>query len=171
MPGQRSDSNISARAAKCYREEQINGLSQKELILMLYDGAIKFAGDARAAIEKRDYVESYKLIVRGRDVVTELLRILDLERGGDVARNLKRLYVYMIGRLTEVNFTKEVRLLDNVIDILQNLRSAWADLDFDAAAAESPARDTAKHSDAGTLVSSSAHRNQSDMSRLLSVTA
>ncbi|RJP72594.1 MAG: flagellar export chaperone FliS [Candidatus Abyssobacteria bacterium SURF_17] len=135
MDDRRKNDTVHARAAKCYREEHVNGLSQKELILMLYDGAIKFSSEAKEAIERKDFVQSYKCIVKARDIVAELLRILDVEVGGEVAQNLQRLYVYMIGRLIEVNFTKETRLIDNVVDILRKLRSAWAEIDFQQALA------------------------------------
>jgi flagellar protein FliS len=126
---------VTQKAAKRYREEHVNGLSQKELILMLYDGALKFTTEARDSIEKKDFATSYKAIVKARDIVTELLCILNVDQGGEVAVNLQRLYIYVIGRLTEANFTHEVALLDNVLTILQNLRSGWAELDFDKALA------------------------------------
>jgi len=160
----------SSKAAKSYREEQVSGLSQKELILMLYDGAIKFASEAKHAIESNDYVRSYNLIVRARDIVTELLRILNMEKGGDVAKNLRRLYVYMVGRLIEVNFTKEVRLLDNVIDILQNLRSAWAELDF-AEAMASAALNDGQNGENGNGADPAVTQQLTHNSRLISITA
>ncbi|GAB4345121.1 MAG: hypothetical protein Kow0099_25130 [Candidatus Abyssubacteria bacterium] len=156
----------SERAAKRYREEQVNGLSQKDLILMLYDGAIKFASEAKEAIGAKDYVRSYRSIIRARDIITELLRILNMEKGGDIAMNLQRLYVYMIGRLIEVNFTKETRLLDNVLYILRDLRSAWAAIDFQAAMAE-----VTSQRDGGNGRGKAPLRQLADNSRLLSVTA
>lgn len=161
---------VSTKAAKRYREEHVNGLSQKDLILMLYDGAIKFTSEAKGSIERKDYVHSYKSIIRARDIVTELLRILKLEEGGEVAKNLQRLYVYMIGRLIEVNFTKEIRLLDNVLDILQNLRSAWAEIDFEKALADAAPANRSNDGN-GDGSGRSALRQLADNSRLLSVTA
>ncbi len=127
---------ITKKAARRYREEHISGLSQKELILMLYDGAIKSTVEARDAIGEKDFARSYKSIVKARDIVTELLCILNVKQGGEVAVNLERLYVYVIGRLTEANFTQEIQLLDNVLTILGNLRSGWAELDFKKALAD-----------------------------------
>ncbi len=170
MVEERKGDIVSAKAAKCYREEHINGLSQKDLILMLYDGAIKFASEAKDSIEQKDYVRSYKSIVRARDIVTELLRILKMEEGGEVAKNLQRLYVYMIGRLIEVNFTKEMRLLDNVLDILQNLRSAWAEIDFEKALADA-APANSRDDGNGNGSRHSTLRQLANNSRLLSVTA
>lgn len=156
---------VTKKAARRYREEHVSGLSQKELILMLYDGAIKFASSAKEAIARKDFPSSYKAIVKARDVVTELLCILNVEQGGEVALNLRRLYVYMIGRLTEANFTHEIPLLDNVIAILGNLRSAWAELDFEKALA-SAASDNGRNGETGTPVPRSPDEN----SRILSVT-
>ncbi len=167
MPEREGGGIVSARAAKSYREEQVNGLSQKDLILMLYDGAIKFATEAKGAIEGKGYVRSYTAIIRARDIVTELLRILDIDQGGDVAKNLQRLYVYMIGRLIEVNFTKETRLLDNVLEILESLRSAWAAIDFEEALRNIPSENGEK----GRALKSGALRQLGENSRLLSVTA
>ena len=171
MAEQDNGNNASAKAAKCYWEEQVSGLSQKQLILMLYDGAIKFATEARHAIENKDYVASYNFIVKARNIVTELLRILNMEQGGDVAKNLQRLYTYMIGRLIEVNFTKEINLLDNVITILQKLRSAWAELDFQQALASGLGADSADDGNNGTAAGPGVSRQPTDLSRLLSVTA
>jgi len=73
---------------------------------MLYDGAIKFISDAKQEIGRKNFIESNRLLSRARNIIIELLRILDLERGGDIAKNLQRLYTYAIGRLIEVSFTK-----------------------------------------------------------------
>jgi len=162
---------VSAKAMKSYREEQVSGLSQKQLILMLYDGAIKFVSEAKESIEKKDYGRSYKSIVKARDIIAELLRILNIERGGEIARNLQRLYLYMIGRLIEVNFTKETRLLDNVLDILRDLRSAWAEIDFEEALANMPPGDEDDGGNGnGSKPALRPHTNP-NQSRLLSVTA
>jgi flagellar protein FliS len=172
---QHKEDIVLVKAAKCYREEHVNGLSQKELILMLYDGAIKFTTEAKDEIGRKDYPKSYKSIVRARDIVTELLRILNVGEGGDVAKNLQRLYVYMIGRLIEVNFTKETRLLDNVLTILSNLRSAWAEIDFEKALADYVPQNggggNAHNGSNGNGSKPAAPRHPTDNSRLLSVTA
>jgi len=168
MNGENQNGVITAKAAKSYREEHVSGLSQKELILMLYDGAIKFCAGAKQAIEEKNYIESHRLIIRARNIVLELLRILDVNSGGEIAKNLQRLYVYMIGRLIEVNFTKETRLLDNVLMILQDLRSAWAQIDFDEALA---AIDLSSESAQNPSRSPNFPQHPTNSARLLSVTA
>jgi flagellar protein FliS len=134
---------------------------------MLYDGAIRFASESKAAMDAKDFIEAHRLITRTRGIILELLRILDMDTGGEVAKNLQRLYVYMIGRLIEVNLTKKLLLLDNVVAILQNLRSAWAEIDFDEALLQenSPMNERAP----ARLNNSSLQMAQT--ARLLSITA
>lgn len=165
MIGKHSGDAVTEKAARRYREEHVSGLSQKELILMLYDGAIKFSSAARDAIEKKDFATSYISIVKARDIVTELLCILNVEQGGDVAANLQRLYIYVIGRLTEANFTHEIPLLDNVLTVLGNLRSGWAELDFDKALAAGNGRNGSNGA-----VKPPTPRRDGENSRILSVT-
>jgi len=169
MADPRNGDIITEKAARRYREEHVSGLGQKELILMLYDGAIKCASEAREALGKEDFVSSYKAIVKARDIVAELLCILNFEEGGDIAKNLRRLYVYVIGRLTEANFTKEIPLLDNVVTVLGNLRSAWAELDFQKALAE-PVPGNGRDGEKGDS-RTSPPRKRDEGSRILSVTA
>ena len=166
MTEQHNGDIVSEKAAQRYREEHISSLGQKDLILMLYDGGIKFAEEAKDAIEAEDFIRSYERIVKTRNIVTELLCMLDIEQGEDVAENLKRLYIYAIGRLTEANFTHETSLIDNVIVILQNLRSAWAEVDFEKAMADAAPGNGRN----GTASSLAAPRQADQNSRMLSVT-
>ncbi len=161
---------ITEKAARRYREEHVSGLSQKELILMLYDGAIKFAGEAKSAIEEKDFARSYKSIVKARDIVTELLCILNMEQGGEVGANLERLYIYVIGRLTEANFTQEISLLDNVLAIMGNLRSAWAELDFEKARAAGVPGNGRNGANGSAAKPGPPPRREGENSRILSIT-
>ena len=170
MTGKHSGDAVTEKAARRYREEHVSGLSQKELILMLYDGAIKFAAEAKLGIEEKDFARSYKSIVKTRDIVTELLCILNVEQGGEVGANLERLYIYVIGRLTEANFTREIPLLDNVLAILGNLRSAWAELDFEEATAGGVPGNGRNGANNSATKPGSPPRREGENSRILSVT-
>ena len=126
----------TAHALARYREEQVNNLGQKELILMLYDGAIRFCEEARAAIDAQDISKSYEKLVRARDVVTELFAILNPDIQTESVENLRRLYDFCIYGITQTNFTKNPALLDAVLNVLQALRATWAEIDFEAAIQE-----------------------------------
>lgn len=169
MAEQHNSNTATNKAARRYREEYVNGLRQKELILMLYDGAIKFTAAAKDAIMEKDVIGGYQLIIRARDIVTELLCMLNVEKGGEVAANLRRLYVYLIGRLTEANFAQEVSHLDNVLTVLNNLRSAWAEIDFDKALADE-ARGDGQNGDNGCGHAPPVPRQNDESARILSVT-
>ncbi len=127
---------VSAHAVARYREEQVNNLSQKDLILMLYDGAIRFCDEARTAIEADDVSTSYEKLVRVRAIVTELFSILNPDVDVEPVRNLRRLYDFCIYGVTQVNFSKDLTMLDGVVDVLTGLRDTWAEIDFQAAVRE-----------------------------------
>jgi len=69
---------------------------------MLYDGAIRFIGEARAAIARNDVRARTEATRRALDIVAELQNTLNIEQGGDIARELDRLYAYMSSKLLEV---------------------------------------------------------------------
>lgn len=127
---------LPIRAVAVYRQEQVNNLSQQELLLMLYDGAIRFCGEARTAIECGDFNKSYHWLTRARAIVTELLAILDPDIQTEATINLRRLYDFCIYGITEVNFTKDLGLLAGVVRTLETLKSAWAEIDFAGAVRE-----------------------------------
>ena len=133
----------ATRALAQYRQEQVNGLGQKELLLMLYDGAIRFCEEGKAAINEGDANTSYHRLIRARDVVRELWAILDAGVEHEVVTNLQRLYEFCVHSITEVNFSKNVKLLDAVIEVLVNLRAGWAELDFAGAMGEAATAPTA----------------------------
>lgn len=126
----------AARAAAVYRHQQVNNLTQQELLLMLYDGAIRFCEEAKAAITEQDFNGSYHNLVRARDIVTELWSILNPAVEHEVVTNLSRLYDFCIHSITEANFTRDVALIDGTIGVLGTLREAWAELDFHVALTE-----------------------------------
>jgi flagellar protein FliS len=113
-----------------YRETQIKTATPGKLILMLYDGAIKYINLASESLDKKyaayDKVSSY--IIRTQDIVTELMVSLDFEKGGEIARSLFSLYMYMNRKLLEANIKKDMKILGEVKKLLMELRSAWAEV-------------------------------------------
>jgi flagellar protein FliS len=123
------------KAAKAYFQTQVNTTSQGDLLLMLYDGAIKYLRQAKVKIEEKDYAEKGILISKAIDVVGELASSLNAEKGGDLAQNLNKLYFYCNTRLLQANLKMDTGLIDEVIRILEGLRSAFAQINGTAAAA------------------------------------
>ena len=109
-----------------YQVTEVQTADQRQLIIMLYDGAIRFLKKAVIKIETQDYEGAHNYLVRSRDVVSELLSTLKPEKAGEVGENLKRIYVYLFNRLVEANLMKDPKIIAEVVRILATLREAWA---------------------------------------------
>lgn len=116
------------KAAKAYFQTQVATTSQGKLLLMLYDGCIKFLNQAKGKIEERDYAQKGILISKALDVINELDSSLNAEKGGDLAENLHKLYFYCSTRLLNANLKMNTAYIDEVIKILTGLRSAYAQI-------------------------------------------
>jgi len=112
--------------AKEYLKTQIQTASREQLILMLYDGAIRFAGQAKDRIAAQDWEGSHGLLIRAQNIVLELLYALDRKAGGTIADNLASLYTYCYHRLVEANIHRAPEKIDECTGILKGLRDAWA---------------------------------------------
>ena len=124
-------SNQGEDIAKQYKKRQIESAPPGKLIVMLYDGAIEFIGKAQQAqIDKSDnWIEEFhQHMIRTQNIITELMVALDMDKGGDVAKNLFRLYEYMNRRLVQANMSKEEEILIEVKGLLETLREAWAQI-------------------------------------------
>jgi flagellar protein FliS len=95
---------------------------------MLYDGAIKFVLEAREAIDRHDIRARANAVSRALDIVAELQNTLNVQEGGDVARELDRLYTYMSSRLLEVTAHSDTAAADEVVKLLRTLREAWSQI-------------------------------------------
>lgn len=122
-----------ANAYQEYKSNQISTANPKELILMLYDGAIRFLEVAAAgADDYKKYDEVNANILKGQDIITELMLSLDMEKGGEIASNLFNLYAFMKKELLEANIEKSATKVKNVIKLLSELRDAWKQVDVAA---------------------------------------
>ncbi len=113
------------KAAKAYFETQVTTTSQGDLLVMLYDGAIKYLNQAKAMMAEKNYAQKGMLISRAMDVISELDESLNREKGGEVAQNLHQLYFYCNTRLLRANLEMNPKLVDEIIRILAALRDAF----------------------------------------------
>lgn len=109
-----------------YQQAQIETAPREQLLLMLYDGAIRFANIAKKAIEDKDYQTANTHCMKVQNILTELMVTLDMEVGGELAQNLFDLYDYMNRRTMEANLQKDPQPLDEILMHLKELRMAWA---------------------------------------------
>ena len=111
-----------------YKKASVNTLDQNKLIIMLYDGAIKNANFAVEYIKSGEIEKVHDSLIKTKNIVTELLATLNMEHGGEIAKNLKSLYSYMFSQLIEANMEKKSEPVLNVIDLLKELRGAWVQI-------------------------------------------
>ncbi|MBV9897076.1 MAG: flagellar export chaperone FliS [Chloroflexi bacterium] len=108
-----------------YRQTQTQTAAPGELVLMLYRGALRFVGAAIEAIEARNISEAHNKLLKTQDIISYLIETLDVERGGEVAKNLESLYGYMLRRLIEANVKKDGVPAREVQGLLRELLPAW----------------------------------------------
>ena len=101
-----------------------------QLVLMLFDGAIKFLERAMLGFDIEDPLEMnetvHNNITRAQDIINELNSTLNMDQGGEVAVVLRDLYVYLDKRLFESNIRKESQGVQEVIDRLSTVQEGWS---------------------------------------------
>jgi flagellar protein FliS len=110
-----------------YQNQSVQTASREKLLLMLYEGAIKFVKMAIAAIEAKDIAGRGQNIGRAYDIIMELNNTLDHKIGGDIASQLEQLYMFMTERLTQANVKGDAQCLRDVLKILETLYSGWSE--------------------------------------------
>lgn len=114
------------QGVEAYHRVTAETRSPLELVVMLYDGAIRFIGEAQEAADRNDVAGRTRAVSRALAIVTELQNRLQLDEGGDVARELDRLYSYMTVRLLDSNVKRDRKALDEVRRLLSTVRDGWA---------------------------------------------
>lgn len=118
--------NYSASySANQYRTNSVN-TSPLQLVVMCYDGMIRFMRKAHSAIEENNIQERVKYINKVLAIVDELQNSLDFSQGGDIARNLDRIYDYFNNELMKVGMNNDLKVLTHLIKLTTELRGAWA---------------------------------------------
>ena len=123
-------------ALSTYKETRIKTASQGQLIIMLYNEAVRQLDQALALMELNDSgkkdpgrIEKIgKAVVKTQEIVSELMVSLDFEQGGDIARNLFSLYTWFNRELMEANIGQEAQRLSTVRNLIDELRNAWQEI-------------------------------------------
>ena len=108
-----------------YHENQIFTASREELILILYDGALRFGRQGLAAGEEHNWAQAGYYLVRAERIVHYLSLCLDLEAGGEIAKKLDSLYEFILRCLSEGHLLKKKERIEDSLAILKILRAAW----------------------------------------------
>lgn len=110
---------------KAYKKASVTTQDQASLIIMLYDGAIKFLKQAKMKIKANDIEGIHIALTRAKDIIAELSSSLNMETNGGISQNLRSLYDYIYSKLIDANIRKDDAGLDEVISLLSELREGW----------------------------------------------
>ena len=116
---------MSAAPSQAYLKSKVLTASPAELRLLLLDGAIRFAEQARSAYETRDFERSYEGTTKCQAILTELMCSLRPEREPELCSRLAALYTYMYRRLVEASSNKSYTEVEEVIRLLRYERETW----------------------------------------------
>jgi len=113
---------------KQFQQTVIETASQEKLILMMFEGAIKFIRQAREAMaEKKKYDLANENLKKAEDIVRELMTSLNMEVG-EIARNLYNSYDYIYNRIVDANLKKDPAILDEVLKNLNDFKVTWEEV-------------------------------------------
>ena len=113
------------KGIETYQDTSVTTQSKGKLVVMLYDGAIKFLKMAIKEIEAKNPEAKGKYISKAMDILFELNTVLDMEAGGEVAMDLRKLYLFMGRHLTEANTKQDIGKIEEVIKLLEELNQSW----------------------------------------------
>ena len=113
---------------QAYRTTQIQTASSADLLLLLYDGAIKWCKQAEVHLDSGQGELAHKALLKSQDIIDELIVSLDFSAGQEIAQGLYQLYDYMRRCLIEANMKKEKEPVVQVAAMLEELRDTWAEV-------------------------------------------
>ena len=108
-----------------YQRTQFTTADQGQLILMMYDGAVRFIEQARARMAAKDIPGKGLYIGKTQSIISELNGCLDLKKGGNLATSLETLYLYVNNQLSLANIKNSFDHLDNALRVVKELREGW----------------------------------------------
>ena len=111
-----------------YQRTNVTTASKEKILIMLYEGAIRFTKQAQAAMRDGKIADKGKYISKTTAILSELMATLDFKVGGELAQDLENLYVFMIDKLIEGNINNDQKCLETVEELLRTLHAAWKDI-------------------------------------------
>ena len=110
---------------KEYQDSAVTTQSKGRLVVLLYDGAIKFMKLAIKELEANNYEAKGQYINKALGIINELNAVLDMNAGGEMASNLRKLYSFMIQHLSEANIKRDPQMIRDVMKLMEELNQSW----------------------------------------------
>lgn len=120
---------MNNRGFCAYRRTDVLTADPKRLVIMCYEGAIRELKIAKEKALKRQYDETAKAVKKCQAILAELLYGLDLEKGGQIAKNLQAIYNYMMRRILQGHVENDIGpVVDEVTGLLEELKETWEEI-------------------------------------------
>ena len=119
------------QAYTAYKNTNIRTASQGHLVVLLYEGAVRQLAAAAALFDSADTVKARDIekfnncLQKAQAIITELQVSLDMEKGGEIAKNLMSLYIYFNNELMSANINRDKKKVDFVLSMMTELSDAW----------------------------------------------
>ena len=111
-----------------YKKTVIETTDKVQIVLMLYDGALNHLKRAKLKISNGDNISKGHHFSKATAIVGELSNVLDMENGGDISVNLRRLYNFVLQRLLYANMHNDIKALEEAEGVLNTIRSGWKEM-------------------------------------------
>mgnify|MGYP000846721044 CR=1 FL=1 len=116
-----------SNACEIYQNNQVNTSSRGKLVVMLYDGALKFLRFAMIALEEKKLDQANNNLIKAQDILNELMSTLNFD-AGEISKELYRLYDFINQELLDANIHKDGEKIKKVYSMLEELRDAWSQI-------------------------------------------
>lgn len=110
-----------------YKKQEVEGATKGKIVVLLFEGTIKFLRIAMKAIDENNIQDAHNNIIKAENILYELMSTLNMD-AGEIASNLMKLYDFMIWQLVEANKDKDKAKIQSVIDLLIPLCDAWKEV-------------------------------------------
>ena len=130
--------SVAYQRVGAYTQVDIETASQGKLIVMLFNGAIKRAEEAKRQLARNNRQEVHNNLIRAQDIVAELRGALNM-KAGEIARNLDRIYEYFQHLLVQANIKKQFQPIDECVELMTVMRDTWEEV-FVSLAKDAPGK-------------------------------
>jgi flagellar secretion chaperone FliS len=118
-------SMYGANALNAYQKNSVNTASKERLLIMLFEGLVKFIRQGIAGVEEKDIQKSNTNFTKAQSIILEFMGTLNMEVGGEMSKSLVALYDYMHRRLVEANIKKDEEIAKEVLGFAEELKGTF----------------------------------------------
>ena len=117
---------LAKQGYAAYANNKVTTATPADLILMLYEGAIKFCNIAIVAIENKDIEKAHNNLIKAQNIILEFQASLDYKYA--TAKDFNEVYTYLLARLRDANYKKDVEIIEEVLKHLRTMRDTWKEV-------------------------------------------